>query len=197
MPGGLRGIFLGLLAVAAAIHLVVATWRLWVAARLPREARAAGGAVASRYISLATTLVGFAWLVAVLQPLAAPHGAATSYETLLGGWWGLLPMVVVGSAATGLLSARMGTARPLAIAFWLGMPTAMGAAFVWAAYILVAGWVPSGDAAGAADLARHAQPLLTIVTALPAAAFAAGFAGAIAGAQSRTSPDAMVEPGRR
>jgi len=134
VTGDLRGVFLGLLALPTAIYVVVAGWHVAFARTAPPDVRAAQAAIASRFLALATVLVGLAWLLAVMEPVHSPHVAAKSYADLLDVWWGLLPMVVIGSAIAGFLSSLLGTSNPLALAFWLGMPTAMYAGLAWAAY---------------------------------------------------------------
>jgi len=186
MTGDLHGVFLGLLAVPAAIYLVAAGFHLVRAGTVRPDAGSGQAGVASRLLGLAVVLVGLAWLLAVMEPVHSPRAAAKSYQDLLDIWWARLPMVAIGSAIAGFLSSGLGTSNPLALAFWLGMPTAAYAALAWATYTLVAGWVPPGDAAGRAELDHYARPLMVILTAFPVASFVAGLVGAIVGAYGRT-----------
>ena len=185
MTGDLQGVFLGLLAVPATIDLVVAGVHLARTRTVRPDAGPAPAGVASLWLGLTVVLVGLAWLLAVMEPVHSPRVAAQSYQDLLDVWWDLLPMVAIGSAIAGFLSSVLGTSNPLALAFWLGMPTAMYAALAWATYTLVAGWVPPGDAAGRAELDHYAGPLMVILTAFPVASFVAGLVGAIVGAYGR------------
>ena len=178
----MRAISLGLLGGALAIYVAAAVWRFAVRANAPGEPPAPRVVNVSAYLALATLLVGLASLLFVMDPvLVAPR----SYENTLATWWRGLPTVTIVSATATFAASALGTSRPAALAFTVSMPTTVFAAFVWVARTVLAGLVPPDDVAGLAELDRYGSPVLTVVTAFPAATFVAGFVAASLGRTMR------------